>query len=184
MSENVWLCNLLIKENPAFQGMGHVQMILRHPFSCVRTGIDYMLATPYIQSVPKEGFLTKLATWLQNLFIQYLDGSYILIPVIIIGGFLVLGIRAVIGNRTKKELTGRMEEKTAQGILPLLVVICTLAIPLFLLVQHKLPYYRVFMYGGILVALLLGFLLDGGVPFDRKKTGYAAFLIVVVFGIW
>lgn len=183
----IWLAigsNLLIKENPAFQGMGHVQMILRHPFSCVRTGIDYMLATPYIQSVPKEGFLTKLATWLQNLFIQYLDGSYILIPVIIIGGFLVLGIRAVIGNRTKKELTGRMEEKTAQGILPLLVVICTLAIPLFLLVQHKLPYYRVFMYGGILVALLLGFLLDGGVPFDRKKTGYAAFLIVVVFGIW
>ena len=81
----IWLAigsNLLIKEDPAFQGTGHVQMILRHPFICVSTGIDYMLATPYIQSVPKEGFLTKLVTWLQNLFIQYLDGSWWLIPMI------------------------------------------------------------------------------------------------------
>lgn len=154
----IWLAigsNLLIKEDPAFQGTGHVQMILRHPFICVSTGIDYMLATPYIQSVPKEGFLTKLVTWLQNLFIQYLDGSWWLIPMIVIGGFLALGIRTVIGSRKrrqlseedmkdqeKEEFTGQTKEKMA-GILPLLTVICTLAIPLFLLVQHKLPYYRV-----------------------------------------
>ena len=195
----IWLAigsNLLIKEDPAFQGTGHVQMILRHPFICVSTGIDYMLATPYIQSVPKEGFLTKLVTWLQNLFIQYLDGSWWLIPMIVIGDFLALGIRTVTGSRKRRQLseedmkdqekgefTGQAREKMA-GILPLLTVICTLAIPLFLLVQHKLPYYRVFMYGGALIALLLGFFLDWILPDDRKKAGYAAFLTVAAFGIW
>lgn len=180
----IWLAigsNLLIKEDPAFQGMGHVQVILKHPFSCVSTGINYMLATPYIQSVPKDGFSAKLVTWLQNLFIQYLDGSWVLIVVIIIGGFLVLGSQAVIRHGNRKQMSGR---ETAQGILPLLNVICILAIPLFLLAQHKLPYYRVFMYGGALIALLLGFLLDGILPDGRKKAGYAAFLVVAAFGVW
>ena len=179
----IWLAigsNILIKEEPSFQGMGHVQMILAHPFACVSTGIKYMLATPYIQSVPSDGFLTKLGTWLQNLFIQYLDGSFMLIPVIIIGSILALGIGAVNRKRAKK----RIEENKEQGILPLLTVVCTLAIPLLLLIQHKLPYYRVFMYGGVLIALLLGFLLDGIVTYSRKRTGYAAFLVVAVFGIW
>lgn len=180
----IWLAigsNLLIKEDLAFQGMGHVQMILKHPFSCIRTGINYMLASPYIQSVPREGFPAKLMTWLQNLAVQYLDGNWWLIPVILIGGFFALGIRAVSETRPKKGLSGA---KKVQGILPLLTVICTLAIPLFLLVQHKLPYYRVFMYGGVLIALLLGFFLDGLLPCGRKRAGYAAFLAVAVFGAW
>ena len=67
----LWLAigsNLLAKtEGSLYYGMGHFQILRKAPIQALREGIDYMLASPYIQSVPREGFLARFAAWLQTL---------------------------------------------------------------------------------------------------------------------
>lgn len=79
----VWLAigsNLLVKtEGSAYYGMGHASVILRDPFAALGTGIEYMLATPYIQSVGREGFGEKFILWLRNLLNEYYPGGSMLL---------------------------------------------------------------------------------------------------------
>ncbi len=74
----IWLAigsNLLVKEEGSgFFGMGHVEVILKAPLKAIGTGMDYMLATPYIQSVERAGFLGRFGEWILNLFNWYYDG--------------------------------------------------------------------------------------------------------------
>lgn len=173
----IWLAigsNLLVKEEgSAYFGMGHMAVILKTPFAAVRTGIDYMLATPYIQSVEREGYLARLGTWFMSLFEWYYGGlSTVILAVVLMGGIYLL-YRLGVG----------MKRKEKESILLLMVLLTgMICMPLILILQCALPYYRVFAYGGILLAMLLA-LLTEKVTILGKGVSTIFLLAVLVFCI-
>ncbi|MCI9314081.1 MAG: hypothetical protein HFI57_03700 [Lachnospiraceae bacterium] len=153
----VWLAigsNLLTKEqNGAYYGLGHVAVILKAPFLAMKTGIDYMLATPYIQSVGREGFAGKFVRWLQNLLNEYYAGLAAVMAVL-----LVLCLICILTSIAGKIHNGSYRtpvmdrRKEAGDFLEIYLAAGILVIPLMLLIQCSLPYYRVFSFAGVLAA--------------------------------
>lgn len=150
----IWLAigsNLLSKTpDSGCYGQGHISIILNAPFKALGTGIDYMLDTPYIQSVGREGYLSRFGTWIGNLFASY----YAKIPwilLILTGSGIVLLLTRMIG--------GIRKGKPEQGFLEWYLLLTFLFTPLMLVIQAALPYYRVFSFFGIPVALLFTWLL-------------------------
>lgn len=211
----VWLAigsNLLVKtQGSMYYGMGHRTVILRAPLKALRTGIDYMLATPYIQSVGREGFLGKFGRWLMNLLNEYYRGGAAILAALIITSVILSAAYAVrkcirirnwkhssgqendnvcntvcegkkcntcyemdflgkseergfhdnkIGENTDNIGSENVRERQACGIFREIYLSCSIAcILLMLLLQCSLPYYRVFSFAGITVALSLTWLL-------------------------
>ena len=150
----IWLAigsNLLVKDaSSVYYGMGHVKMILRSPFAAVGRGMEYMLDTPYIQSEERAGFFGRFWEWLQTL-----SGYFYPLPALVMViwgiGILFTAYRIVRGVRAGKY----------EGMLHDLVLFWGIVlVPVCLLIQCKRPYYRVFTYTGVLLAVLTGILAD------------------------
>lgn len=155
----IWLAvgsNLLSKtEGSAYFGMGHVQIILNTPFTAAKTGIDYMLGMPYIQSVAREGYLSRLGSYIKTLFDLYYNGlAYVLAGIVLIGltaavWRLVLWYRK---NRLDQEQEQEKEENAS--FMEWYLLISFLMTPAMLIIQLALPYYRVFSYFGAAIVLM------------------------------
>lgn len=165
----IWLAigsNLLSKaEDGAFYGQGHIDIIRSAPVLAVRTGMDYMLDTPYIQSVGRDGYFTRLAGWLRSLFNLYYPNGKIFLLASAAFGIVFTAWRA-----RKEYREGRKE----RFFLLLLVGIFLALTPVFLIVQNALPYFRVFSYMGIPLAVLLCILLQsaGESRFGKQLSGW------------
>ena len=148
----IWLAvgsNLIMKdENSSMYGLGHVDIILRAPLSAAHRGLQYMLSSPYIQSVPQKGFLPAFGNWVISLNEQFLPGGGIILLLILIAAILI----------TISGCVFHFEE--SHTCFRLLISCTALFMPLMLLVQRKLPYYRVFSYYGIIVALSISILIQ------------------------
>lgn len=165
----IWLAigsNLLSKaEGGTYFGQGHISIILSAPFLSVKEGMDYMLATPYIQSVAREGYASEFAAWLCSLFDYFYTGSafYLGMAVYVCSmGMAVYGVLAY--RKGKKE----------QVFLSLCTVGILTLTPILLAVSCKLPYFRVFSYLGIPLALLFAAFLQEAVAYPCKRMGEAA----------
>ena len=183
----IWVAigsNLLVKdESSAYYGMGHVKMILSAPFAAIGKGIDYMLATPYIQSEERAGFLGRLCEYLKILSGSYYNSLGIVVILVWLVGITFLIFRLWKGLK-KQEVKNRL--------LYLVLLAEILFVPLCLLIQCKRPYYRVFTYGGVLLALLLGVLLEAmgdtiliKMTDGKKKGGLCliGMLLVIILGV-
>ena len=167
----IWLAigsNLLVKdETGLYYGMNHVKMILTAPFDALRTGIEYMLSTPYIQSVERQGYFGRLLQWMKTLMNWYYDGFASLFLIIVLTGICLLIWKLISGIRRKEK------DNILFLIFLLSGIIC---IPLFLTIQCALPYYRVFTYGGVLLAFLVAWMfsaileISDKAAFDFKNT--------------
>ncbi len=176
--------NLLVKEAASiYYGMGHVKMILTSPFAALGRGMAYMLDTPYIQSEERAGFVGRLGEWLSSLAGYYYGSLQAVVLLLWAFGVVILIVK-IIRNLQKEEL--------GNTLLYLFLVLGTVLVPVILLIQCKRPYYRVFTYGGVLLALTLGVLLEGllkgickGIPQGRaqKWVVLAIVLLAVAFGI-
>ena len=160
----IWLAigsNLLSKaEGGAYYGRGHVSIILSAPFQAMKTGIDYMLASPYIQSVEREGYAAAFAVWIRSLLDYFYSGrGLLLMAVIAVGliGTVAAGIHAY-----------RQACRQEQVFLSVLLAGMMVFTPVILAVQCKLPYFRVFSYMGIPLALLLTAMLQALAVFGRE----------------
>lgn len=182
----LWLAigsNLLSKTpDGPFYTAGHFDIILHAPFQALAEGIDYMLATPYIQSMTRREFNGQAGHWLKTLFgtqlapIWGLSGNVMCV-------LLVVGILAVIVCLVRKP-----KKAFAEWYFVLTAVLLALA----LLIQCKLPYQRVFSFLGVWAALLAGWLVQKivaliqGISDFRWKNGIyngfrvAAFIIAGV----
>lgn len=180
----IWLAigsNLLIKdETGLYYGMSHVKMILTAPFDALRTGMEYMLATPYIQSVERQGYLGRLLQWMKTLMNWYYDGFASLFLIIVLIGICLLIWKLISDIRRKKK----------DNILFLIFLIFgILCIPLFLIIQCTLPYYRVFTYGGVLLAFLIAWMFQvileiyDKAVFDKKIPSRTQRKVVIVVGL-
>lgn len=150
----IWLAigsNLLSKTpDSGCYGQGHISIILNAPFKALSEGIDYMLATPYIQSVGREGYLGRFGAWIENLFASYYAKAVWPLMLLTGIGIVILLIRTI---------WGMVKRKPEEGFLEWYLLLTFLLTPLMLVIQAALPYYRVFSFLGIPVALLLTWLL-------------------------
>lgn len=150
----LWLAigsNLLSKTpDGPFYMAGHVDIILHDPFRALTEGIDYMLSTPYIQSMTRQQFWSQAEHWIKTLFGIQLAPAWGLAGDALCM-LLLIGLLAAVVC-----LIRRPEEAFLEWYFLLTVVLLALT----LLIQCKLPYQRVFSFLGVWVALLMGWLVQ------------------------
>ncbi len=162
----IWLAigsNLLVKDVASiYYGMGHVKMILSAPFAAIGRGMEYMLDTPYIQSEERAGFTGRLLEWMDNLFGYYYPSLSMAVAFLWGAGLLFLAykIRRCLKHKEDKNL-----------LLYLCLFLGSALVPVCLLVQCKRPYYRVFTYGGVLLAILLALLIQRLLDWADTRAG-------------
>lgn len=173
----IWLAigsNLLVKDSTSiYYGIGHLQLIKTAPFAAIQTGIDYMLATPYIQSVARTGYVSALWNWLLALFnCFYANAAYLLVLVVVLGTISLM-----------QNLIGKKREKNNQQLFfGIFLLVSIWLFPLMLIIQCALPYYRVFTYIGVILAFMIGFLMQKLKEHLKfKKTSQILFAGVVLF---
>ena len=150
----LWLAigsNLLSKTpDGPFYTAGHIDIILHAPFQALREGIDYMLATPYIQSMSRQEFNWQAGHWLETLFGSQLSpGAGLwgnLMCFLLPAGILAAVVCLV--RRPKKVFWEWYFVLTAVLLAAALVIQC------------KLPYQRVFSFLCVWAALLSGWLVQ------------------------
>ncbi|MCR5594970.1 MAG: hypothetical protein K6G12_03925 [Lachnospiraceae bacterium] len=203
----VWLAigsNLLSKdETSAYYGMYQLKVIAKSPILSLKTGAEYMLATPYIQSVSDEGyFVSFFRHWYDILCHMYTFGG--LLVFIIVLALIIAVITLVARYRYIKKTSVDMTEKESisegnkpatdneslnvSRSLPVFswFVICfTLVTPVTVYVQTKLPYVRVFTFYAFTVALCAAYLIY--VLFGALKTyftyGITCIICLLVFAL-
>ncbi|MDE7286588.1 MAG: hypothetical protein K2N55_07090, partial [Lachnospiraceae bacterium] len=181
----IWLAigsNLLTKEEAgAYYGMEHIKIILNAPFAAIGRGMKYMLDTPYIQSEERAGFLGRLWEFLVTLSGYYFQS---LVVMILWGIGIFLLIYKIVSQIRKME--------NEHLLLDLTLFMGIIMVPVCLLIQCKRPYYRVFTYGCVLLALLLGVLVQmvfkglcARVRDNRQRKGIAILMLVLamIFGV-
>ncbi len=153
----LWLAigsNLLSKTpDGPFYTAGHVDIILHAPFRALREGIDYMLATPYIQSMTRQAFIRDAEHWLKTLFGAQLGPSGGGVGLLADGMrfLLVAGLLAAVVCLVKKPKKVFWEWY---------FVLTAALLAIALLIQCKLPYQRVFSFLGVWVSLLIGWVIQ------------------------
>ena len=171
----IWLAigsNLLSKaEDSVFFGQGHIRIICSAPFLAIKTGIGYMLATPYIQSVERKGYFIKFAGWLHLLCDQYY--SHVSVP---LGVVIFIGIIYAVICGIKKY---KADEKECFMLL-LFVAVTMILMPVMLMIQCSLPYFRVFSYMGIPISIMICAMLQNIMKRKVRYYGIPAAVSVIL----
>ncbi|WP_158588657.1 glycosyltransferase family 39 protein [Butyrivibrio sp. X503] len=141
----IWLAigsNLLVKtEGSSFFGMSHAKVILHAPFKAVGAGIDYMLSQPYIQSVSTAEFNARYPGWIMNLLEYMIPRGGVLLLI-----FIIISLGCLFYECIK-------HFEYSRTVINLVVIVNVLFIAIVLVLQHKLPYLRVFSYSGFIMTL-------------------------------
>lgn len=153
----LWLAigsNLLSKTpDGPFYMVGHVNIILHAPFRALKEGINYMLATPYIQSMTRRAFNAQAKHWLKTLFGAQLGpkGGGI--------GFFAAGMRFLLIAGLLAAIVS-LFQKYKKVFLEWYFVLTAVLLSAALVIQCKLPYQRVFSFLGVWAALLMGWVIQ------------------------
>ncbi len=169
----IWLAigaNLISKDaNQEFYGVYQVNIILAVPFRALKTGMDYMLASPFIQSISRKQAFQEFFSWTSGMFNLYFQNGAIPLFVLTIGGILVLTARLF---RRKKEYDKKKEWLTVYLLITLVMF------PVMLLVQSVQPYNRVFSFWGAPLGILFVYLVQR--MLQKKWTVRGAYLLMAV----
>ena len=146
----IWLAigsNLLSKtQDSGFYGIYQVNIILQAPLKALKTGMDYMLASPYVQSIERKQMLSSFIGWMKNVMNLFVSNlGTVLLIVLVVGG--VLGI--IFGKKAFRR------KENNRSFLCVYIVVTILTTPLILIIQSVLPYHRVFTFLGVLLALTI-----------------------------
>jgi hypothetical protein len=142
----IWLAigaNLLCKDaGSAYYGLSQVNVILKVPFLSAKTGMDYMLATPYIQSIDRMECLKKMPEYFVSLFGEFYDKAGILL--------FVLAFVIMIGGVT---ITIRRMKRGGNAFLSLFISCGMIMVPIILMIQSVHPYLRVLSFYAVFMAI-------------------------------
>ena len=159
----IWLAigaNLLSKDaSSSFFGISQVKIILKAPFAAAGTGIDYMLATPYIQSIDRLECIRTMPEYFISLFGNFYDRAGILIFAV----YLLVMIISIV-------ITIFKIKRNNNAFLALFISCGTVLVPVMLIVQSVHPYLRVLSF--LAVFLALGFIYcihEGLLLFSRNN---------------
>ena len=137
----VWLAigsNLLSKTaDSGYFGVYQIEVIKKAPALSLKTGLDYMLASPYIQSMDRNIVINGLFYYLEALFEQFYGGLGIAIIVFLFVSGVVATVRFI---------------KQRNRVLELFIAVSVIMLPIMLIVQSVQPYLRVFSYFGLVLS--------------------------------
>lgn len=167
----VWLAigaNLLCKDaSTAYFGMGQFSVIKQAPVLSAKTGLDYMLASPYIQSMDRSIVVKGLFDYFEALFEQFYGRLGIAITVFLAITAIVALIRFIM-NR--------------QRILELYLAVSVIMLPLMLIAQSVQPYLRVFSFFGLVIALSVAMYISIASGYV-KETGMVNNILTAIVGV-
>ncbi len=151
----IWLAigsNLMSKDPAnAYFGVYQVTIILKTPFEALKTGMEYMLATPYIQGDERSYIIKELFNYLTGVFNLFYSGLGSVLTVI--GGTIgILAIVSAVRNRLADY---------KKWFFAVYLAVAVVMVPVMLIIQSVQPYYRVFTFLGVPVSLLLVWALFG-----------------------
>ncbi len=150
----IWLAigaNLISKDSSgAFYRLNQVKVILKAPFLSLKTGIDYMTATPYIQSIDRLSCISGLPVYFKELFDNFYDRMGICV--------LVITLIVFIGNLVLLVLKRKNADK--EFFASLFAVCFIFFVPLMLLIQSVHPYKRVLSFLMVPIVTAIGIMLN------------------------
>lgn len=177
----IWLAigsNLMCKnpENP-YYGVYQVTIILKAPFAALKTGIDYMLATPYIQSIDRLTATRGMLGYFKELFDLYYANCGIALVIITISIILFCFWYGVKHFRNRR----------VEYWLALYLVVSLLSVPVMLLIQSVHPYKRVFSFYMVPIAIGIAYCLYRCMTYCldekyQKRVAVILFAIILVLG--
>lgn len=144
----IWLAigsNLLSKDAESiYYGIYQVTIILKNPIAALTTGMNYMLATPYVQSIARGEVIRELLGYLQTLFNLYWQnmGTYIIILLMV--SICIFGV-----------LAWRNREKKSAFFLSLYICCSIICMPVMLIIQSVQPYKRVFAFFAVALSMVI-----------------------------
>lgn len=167
----VWLAigsNLLSKDPAgAYAGVYQLSIIKQHPILSAKTGLDYMLASPYIQSMDRGVVIKGLLGYLDILFEQFY--SLMGVPIIILFGItFAVSLVRFIKDRTR--------------LLEAFLFVSIIMLPIMLVVQSVQPYLRVFCFFGVVLAFSVLMYVNMLLGKIGRETGKAAPIIIAIVG--
>ncbi len=180
----IWLAigSNLMSKNPEnmYYGVYQVTIILKTPLEALRTGMEYMLATPYIQGDARSYIIAELFSYLTGVFENFYSGMGAYLTILC--GLLGIGtIVAAIKNRKKDFSTWFFNVYLATSMV---------MVPLMLIIQSVQPYYRVFTFLAVPVSLIVVWFFSAPkvkVPDTIKKwmsvaccVGFAIFSLIML----
>lgn len=157
----IWLAigSNLMSKNPEniYYGVYQVTIILKEPFAALRTGMDYMLATPYIQGDARSYIVAELFSYLTCLFNLFYQnaGAYLTVFLAFFAVWTV--VRAVLNRNKEYEV----------WFSSVYLAVSIVMVPLMLIIQSVQPYYRVFTFFAVPLSVLIVWLLQQAS--DAKK---------------
>lgn len=177
----IWLAigsNLLSKDpSGIYYGIYQVNIILKAPFEALKTGMDYMLATPYIQGDERSYIVAELFHYLSgvlNLFYSGLGEVLVAVCGVLGAAAFVYAIRSRMLMKQKESVpctevrTGTDQERA--WFFGIYLFVTVVMVPVMLIIQSVQPYYRVFAFLGVPVSLLLVFGLSGLLRLKKERT--------------
>ena len=184
----VWLAigaNLLSKDaDGAFFGLYQLDVIKAAPIKSWLRGMQYMLDTPYIQSIDRHDVISGLMGYFTSLFDQYY--SYI-------SGFmgktvLIVCIVSVIASLT--DIVGMLllknddERSSGYRFSMIIVAVFGISLPLMLIIQSVNPYLRVFSFYPIIVGFMVIYLIERLIgTFRRFRVRKDRLYDIIQYGI-
>ena len=144
----------LMSDDPtnAFYGVYQVNIILKAPFASMKTGIDYMLATPYIQSIERSAVITGLWEYLSRVYDQFFASMGNVLVILQITGIAFSGFVLIDTLRKDKD-----ENKI---FISSFILLLLLFVPIILIVQSVQPYLRVLGFMMVPFAVFVGYAID------------------------
>lgn len=164
----IWLAigsNLLVKtEGSMFFGWSHVLVLVRAPMSAMRTGINYMLSQPYIQSLAKDVFWSRYFGWIWSLLAYMIPGIENVITIFIFAGIACMMYECI------------RHFDYSRTVINIIAVVNFAFVFIILILQHKLPYLRVFSYMCFLVTICVCSALERLINvsirlYNKEKSG-------------
>lgn len=160
----IWLAigaNLMSKDpSNMYYGVYQVNIILKTPFEAMKTGIDYMLATPYIQGDERSYIVAELFNYLSGVFNLFYAGMGSALTVIC-GVLGVLAVVSAVRNRKKDSLKWFFSVYLATSVV---------MVPVMLIIQSVQPYYRVFTFLAVPVSLLIVWLFSEQTVWTTERS--------------
>lgn len=145
----IWLAigsNLLSKtDGSGYFGIYQIDIIKMAPMLSLKTGIDYMMASPYIQSIPRQEVLSGLFNYLEALFTQFYPFMGIAL-IVFLSAVGIFSIVRFVMDRSR--------------FLELFIGVQIIALPVLMIIQCKAPYLRVYTFFGVVTALAIVWLLS------------------------
>ncbi len=162
--------NLIVKDEAgAFYGMPHLKLIISHPFMALSKGFTYMITKSTAQGVNRTSYLADFVSWAKALSGLMYPGFaplslFVTISVLIL--FITECIRHFENSRT---------------IFNLMMILSIMGYPIMMIIQAKLPYYKVFSYVGVLIAISYAYVIghvSAMIRFLLRRHEKASFLLM------